>query len=92
MQDFLLQLDAQNSMGPDGLHPIKEVADVLVRPLSTDFQWSLVPIDWKLANIVPVFRKGEKEDPTYNRPASLTSVPDKIREIILGISRKTPES
>ena len=68
------------------------MADVIARPLSIISQWSWesgeVPIDWKLANIVPIF-KSKKEDPSNHRPVSLTSVPGKIMEkIMLGVIEK----
>ncbi|KAK4807113.1 hypothetical protein QYF61_018454 [Mycteria americana] len=94
VRDLLLQLDAHKSMGPDGIHPrvLKELANVIVGPLSIIFQRSLesgeVPVDWKLAN-VPIFKKGKKEDPGNYRPVSLTSVPGRImEEVILGVIEK----
>ena len=94
VQDLLLQWNAHKSMGPDGIHSklLKKLANVIARPLSVIYQGSWeseeVPLDWKLANVIPVFQKGKKEDPGNYRPISLTSVPGKIMEIILGVSEK----
>ncbi|KAJ7420328.1 RNA-directed DNA polymerase from mobile element jockey-like protein [Pitangus sulphuratus] len=78
-------------MGPDGIHPriLKELADVITKLISMIFEWSWefreVPADWKLVNIVPIFKTGKKQNPRNYRPVSLTSVPGKVMEkIILG--------
>ena len=42
----------------------------------------MVPRDWKLANAVPISRKGVESNPNY-RLESLTSTPEKIAESIL---------
>ncbi|KFQ83110.1 hypothetical protein N337_13196, partial [Phoenicopterus ruber ruber] len=89
VSDLLRHLDTHRSMGPDGIHPrvLKELAEVLAKPLSIIYQQSWltgeVPIDWKLANVTPIYKKGRKEDPGNYRPVSLTSVPGKVMEQIV---------
>ncbi|GAB0205874.1 mitochondrial enolase superfamily member 1 [Grus japonensis] len=39
-----------------------------------------VPDDWRLANVMPIYKKGWKEDPGNYRPVSLTLVPGKVME------------
>ena len=67
-------------MGPDGLHPraLKGLADVVAKPLSIIFQQSWLtgdaPVDWKLANMTTIFKKGRKGDPGSYSTTALTSV------------------
>ncbi|CAM4529932.1 unnamed protein product [Lepidochelys kempii] len=89
VRDYLEKLDVHKSMGPDELHPrvLKELAAVIAEPLAIIFEnsWRTreVPDDWKKAKVVPIFKKGKKEDPGNYRPESLTSVPGKIMEQVL---------
>ena len=86
--DLLRKLDTHKSMGPDGLHPgvLRELVHVAAKPLSIILQQSWltgdVPTDWRLADVTPIFRKGQKDDPGNYRPISLTSVPGKVTEQI----------
>ncbi|KAK4817636.1 hypothetical protein QYF61_021782 [Mycteria americana] len=42
-----------------------------------------VPVDWRLANVTPIYKKGHKEDPGNCRPVSLTLVLKKVMEQII---------
>ncbi|KFQ20254.1 hypothetical protein N332_03300, partial [Mesitornis unicolor] len=84
--DLLHHLDIHKSMGPDGIHPrvLRELADVYAKTLSIIYQQSWltgeVPVGWRLANVTPIYKKGQKDDPGNYRPVSLTSVPEKVME------------
>ncbi|NXE01684.1 RTJK polymerase, partial [Chaetorhynchus papuensis] len=86
VRELLSCLDVHKSMGPDGIHPrvMRELADELAKPLSIIYKQSWltgeVPDDWKLANVMPIYKKGKKEDPGNYRPVSLTSVLGKVME------------
>ena len=83
-------LDPSKASGPDGISPriLKELAPELAPALTTLFRSSLktgeVPLDWRTANVTPVFKKkGEKHKPENYRPISLTSTVCKVMEHIL---------
>ncbi|KAK4818945.1 hypothetical protein QYF61_022210 [Mycteria americana] len=73
VSDLLHHLDTHKSMGPDEIHlrVLKELAEVLTKPLSTIYQQS-----WLTGE------KGWKEDLGNYRPVSLTLVPGKLMEQI----------
>ncbi|KGL72726.1 RNA-directed DNA polymerase from mobile element jockey, partial [Tinamus guttatus] len=89
VREHLRKLDSHKSMGPDGMHPrvLRELAEVIAKPLSIIFdrcqRMGEVPEDWKKVNVMPVFKKGKKEDPGNYRPVSLTSVPGKVMEQLI---------
>lgn len=83
------KLKADSAPGPDNVQArlLKELAEELSEPLRLIFTRSLaqgtVPTDWKLATVVPIFKKGPKGDPGNYRPVSLTSIPCKLLESIV---------
>ncbi|KAK4823544.1 hypothetical protein QYF61_003176 [Mycteria americana] len=88
VSDLLHPLDTHNPMGPDGIHPRvwRELAKVLTKPHSILYHQSWltreVPVDWRLADVTPIYKKDRKEDLGNYRPVSLTSVPDKDNQVI----------
>ncbi|KFO83325.1 hypothetical protein N320_00554, partial [Buceros rhinoceros silvestris] len=86
VNELLYCLEVHKSMVPGGIHPriLRELAEVLTKPLSIIYQqsWLMgeVPVDWSLANVTPLHKKGWKENPGNYRPVSLTSVSGKVME------------
>ena len=86
---ILLNIDINKSAGPDEISGIvlKNCAYTLAHPLSIlfnlSFSMGIVPPDWKLANVVPVHKKGDKCDVNNYRPISLTSLVVKVIEICI---------
>ena len=84
VSDLLSHLDTHKSMGLDGIHSrvLQELVDVLAEPLSIIYQQSWltgeVQIDWKLAIVMPIYKKGQKEDLSNYWLVSLTLVPGKV--------------
>ena len=82
-------VDANKSPGPDGWHPhfFKEAALELSKPLAVLFQKSLdtgiVPNDWKVADVAPVFKKGDRKLPSNYIPISLTPLICKVLESVI---------
>ena len=86
VEDVLGLLDVSKACGPDLLSPrlLKEGSPVLSQYLKILFNKSLelqtFPAEWKLANIIPIHKKGDKSDTTNYRPISLISCLGKVLE------------
>jgi hypothetical protein len=83
------KLNNNKSPGPDGigLNILKDVADIIVRPLAylsyISFQTGLVHEVLKLARIVSLYKTGNKTLLTNYRPISLLSIFTKILEKLM---------
>jgi hypothetical protein len=64
-----------------------EWADVLCKPLWIIYKLSLqtgkVPVEWKKANVMAIFKKGSKEVAGNYRPVSLTTHVWKVLETLV---------
>jgi len=89
VSDPLHYLGVHQSMGLDGIHPRvpRELAEVLTKSLSIIYHqfWLTrqVLVDWRLANVMPIHKKGQNEDLGHYRPVSLTMVLRKVMEPII---------
>ena len=85
----LEKLIVYKSCGSDNLHPfvLQATASATCVPLELIFSKSLedgeCPNDWRSANVTPIFKKGDRTDPSNYRPVSLTSQVCKILEAIV---------
>ena len=82
-------LPCKSAPGPDGItyQMIKEggltLIDILTRFFVILMDTGKLPLEWKLAYVVPIFKKGSRARCENYRPISLTCVVCKILEVIL---------
>ncbi len=86
VQAALESLDSTKATGPDGIPArlLKETASVISPSLCKLYNKSLelgiFPQEWKIANIVPIYKKGEREHTENYRPISLLPIVSKVLE------------
>ena len=86
---LLEELDERKAQGPDGIAGkiLRECREELAGHIHAIIVRSLtegrVPRDWKRADIVPLHKGGNTENPTNYRPVSLTSVVAKVCERVI---------
>ena len=89
LMSIMRKLDGRKAMGPDAVsgQVLKECRKELLEPLYNIINCSIntgkVPKEWKRADIVPIYKNGNKQEPLNYRPVSLTSVVCKVCEIII---------
>ena len=89
MTKLLKGLNPSKALGPDELHPrvLKELAMELGPVFAHLFQQSIdtgeISKEWSLANICPLFKKGDRSPARNYRPVSLTCIPCKLLEHIV---------
>ena len=86
---LLLNIKENKATGPDGIPGrilklcAPEIVDAYVLLFQTSLDQGKVPNDWKDANIIPIFKKGNKTKAENYRPVSLTSITCKLLEHII---------
>jgi len=77
------------SPGPDNIGPklLKYLLNDIVNPLVYIFNLSLTsgcfPQSLKAAKVIPLYKKGERSNPSNYRPISLLSIFDKLLEKLM---------
>ena len=86
---YFRSLNPFKALGPDELHPsvLKELAMELGPVFAHLFQQSIdtgeIPTEWSLANICPLFKKGDRSLDRNYRPVSLIRIPCKLLNYIV---------
>lgn len=89
IESAINRLSINSAPGPDGICPkiLKMTKPIIYLIFAALFQQSLdtgiVPDDWNIGCITPIYKSGDRSMPSNNRPISLTSIPGKLLEHII---------
>lgn len=89
IRDVLQILKLGKASGQDEIshHMLKNVCNTICKPLELLFNMSLsaavYPKLWKLAKVMPLFKKGDRHSPSNYRPISLLSTVGKVFERVI---------
>ena len=89
IKGLLENIDPNKAQGADNIHGkiLKYCSGSLSKPLAILFEASYktesIPADWKMANVVPIHKKGSKTEVNNYRQISLTSIIMKIYEKVI---------
>ena len=86
---MLNKINVGKSIGPDEIYGklLYEIRSEIAGPLTHLFNLSLsegyIPQDWRDANVIPLFKKGNKNQAQNYRPVSLLSIVGKLLESLI---------
>ncbi|MCG8431315.1 MAG: reverse transcriptase family protein, partial [Candidatus Omnitrophica bacterium] len=86
VKKILESLNPSKATGPDGIsnYLLRNISSSMASPLASLFNYSLqagvFPKSWKIANVTPLYKKGDKSNPTAYRPVALLSCLSKVFE------------
>ena len=87
--NVLISLDPNKALSIDGIGPkiLKNCSESLFQPLCHLFNLSLsssiIPIEWKIHRIIPIFKSGDRSSISNYRPISLLYNVSKVLEHII---------
>ena len=89
IENIIEVLNPNKASGDDGISHkmLKSVSKTVSKPLcilmNRSFHEGIFPDIWKLANVIPIFKKGDKSEPSNYRPVALLSCIGKLQERIV---------
>ena len=86
IEEMLLLLDTSKATGPDGVSALmlKNTATSIAPSLCELFNMSIssgvIPQEWKMSNVIPIYKSGGKTEANNYRPISLLCIVSKVLE------------